>query len=123
MKIITSNHTNNPLHNPSGEIIYEIFGKQEHLGDTKNHGLAEAIIPPGKSSEKHFHKKTEETYYILSGTGRIIIDEKTHTLNTGDLCLIMPGETHQMFNDNDVDVVFLAISAPAWDKDDEFLVK
>ena len=65
----------------------------------------------------------EETYYILSGNGRIVINGQTYILNPGDSCLIMPEEIHQIFNDSSTDdLIFLVVSAPTWDITDQYLV-
>ena len=50
----------------------------------------------------------------------MIIDNHEFTLLPGQACLIMPDEVHQIFNDEVIDLEFLAISAPAWTENDHF---
>ena len=45
MKIISQDKIGNPIVNPSGEMVFEIFGKDETLGETTNHGFARVRIP------------------------------------------------------------------------------
>ena len=80
------------------------------------------IIPPGKSSAPHFHKESEETYYVLSGEGWMQISEEEFSLTPGQACLIEPGEIHQIKNLGEKDLEFLAICAPAWIPEDSFEV-
>ena len=40
----------------------------------------------------------EESYYILSGQGRITIENETDILNTGDVVLIPEKAVHQLAN-------------------------
>ena len=39
--------------------------------------LAEARLPVGGSTTPHYHPRTEEIYYILTGTGRMRIGDET----------------------------------------------
>jgi mannose-6-phosphate isomerase-like protein (cupin superfamily) len=107
-----------PVTNTRGEILQEILGNLE--GGVHSHSLAEVRIPPGKSSVAHYHKKSEETYLIVSGQAAMQIDGRRFTLNPGDACYIQPGEVHLIQNQDDHDLVFLAMCIPAWQPDDSF---
>ena len=41
----------------------------------RNQSLAEARIAPGQSTQEHFHRVTEEIYYITHGSGRMRIED------------------------------------------------
>ncbi len=120
MRIISKEDIKTPLHNPSGESVYELVGKAEDSGGTQGHSLAHIVIPPGNTSHTHYHQISEETYYILSGTGTMRIDEKGFTLQAGQACLIEPGEVHRIANEGSEDLVFLAVCSPPWTPDDSF---
>jgi mannose-6-phosphate isomerase-like protein (cupin superfamily) len=120
MRIIAKDNIAEPFRAPLGEVIYEMIGRPEDLGGTSKHSFVHVSLPPGKSSAAHYHKVSEETYYVLQGTGRLIINNKTFALNIGQACLIMPGEVHQIFNDGETPLEFLTVSAPAWTPDDSF---
>jgi mannose-6-phosphate isomerase-like protein (cupin superfamily) len=107
-----------PLRKSSGETVYELIGSPAALGGTVGHSLAEIVIAPGGSSVRHHHLISEETYYILSGGGRLVIDDRTVFVRPGDAGLILPGEAHQIFNENDEELVLLAVSAPPWRSED-----
>ena len=122
MHISSLSEIQNPLKNSQGETIYELVGNAARSGNATYHSLAVIVIPPGCSSEPHFHKVGEETYYILSGIARMQINEKEFTLSTGQACLIQPYERHQITNSEDEDLQFIAICAPAWTAADSFPV-
>jgi len=104
-----------PLIKARGETVFELVGAPEHLGGAATHSAAEIVIRPGGSSARHHHLRSEETYYILRGSGRLVVDDAEYKLGVGDACLIRPGERHQIFNDApEDDLVLLAISAPPW---------
>ncbi len=111
-----------PLETKTGEIIYELTGAAAAPGLDTNHSLARIIIPPGKSSSLHYHKQSQETYYILEGEGAMQIGERQFRLHPGQACLIEAGEVHQIKNMRESDLVFIAICAPAWVAEDSFEV-
>jgi len=123
MRIISKEDINSPVTNLNGEVIYEMIGRPPEIGGTIHHSLVHVVIPPGKSSHTltHYHKVSEETYYILRGVGLMIVDGKEFRLQPGQACLIKPFETHRLFNVGQDDLEFLTVSAPAWIPDDSFL--
>ena len=88
----------------------------------RNQSLAEARLPPGGATTKHFHPKAEEIYYILTGGGKMTIDAETRSVGPGDAIAIPPGKVHQIVNDGPVPLVFLCCCAPAYEHDDTVLV-
>ncbi|MCJ7717784.1 MAG: cupin domain-containing protein, partial [Anaerolineales bacterium] len=118
MRITKKNEIQNEFVTPQGEIIYELIGVSELTGETTHHSLAHIVIPSGKSCALHYHKISEETYYILNGEGWMRVDHEEFSLQPGQACLIEPGEKHQIFNRGEVDLEFLAVCAPAWVPED-----
>ncbi|MCD4686426.1 MAG: cupin domain-containing protein, partial [Anaerolineae bacterium] len=75
-----------------GEVVFELLGAA--AGNSQQHSLAQIVIPPGKASRKHYHPVAEESYYILSGTARLEIDDDTTTLGPGDSVILLPNQVH-----------------------------
>ncbi|MFN2112720.1 MAG: cupin domain-containing protein [Anaerolineales bacterium] len=109
-----------PLETPSGEVIYELVGKAAGIEPAPNHSLARIVIPKGKFSAPHYHKVSQETYYILEGEGKMTVNGESMTLHPGQACLIEPEEVHQIENNGIYDLVFLAVCVPAWDPEDSY---
>ena len=82
------------------------------LGATKlGYNLTE--IPPGKTAfPYHFHYVNEEMFLVLEGAGKIRMPDGTHPLKPGDLVCCPPGpdSAHQISNDGDVPLKYLALS-------------
>jgi mannose-6-phosphate isomerase-like protein (cupin superfamily) len=114
MRITRKEEVKVPFVNPTGEKVYELIGRTDEAGGSTKHSLAYMVIPPKCSSRLHYHPEDEETYYILKGQAKMVIDGKEHTVNPGDTVYISPPESHQIFNIGDTDLEFIAISAPAW---------
>ena len=80
--------------------------------------LAEATLLPGALTQAHFHPRTEEIYYILSGSGLMAIEGETKRVAKGDGIAIPAGKRHQILNDGSDELVFLCCCVPAYTDDD-----
>ena len=69
-----------------------------------------------KDSRKHYHKNMTETYYVLSGSGHIELDDETVPLESGVTVMIRPGCRHRAVGNLQI----LNICIPVFDKNDEF---
>src|SRR6267154_806736 len=56
--------------------------------------LAEATVQAGGSTQRHYHRASEEFYFILEGRGRMEIDGATKDVRVGDAILIPAGAWH-----------------------------
>lgn len=80
--------------------------------------LAEAFVPAGSSTDRHFHKLSEEFYFILEGRGSMEIDGSHREVSPGDAILIPPGAWHQI---QALDSLrFLCCCAPPYSHDDTY---
>ena len=103
-----------PLISEHGEVIYELVGRTASE-PTERHSLAYVVIPPGKSSLLHFHPIAEESYYILRGIGRFLLADEERILLPGEAVVIPPTKSHQILNNGETDLEFLAVCVPAWE--------
>lgn len=83
-----------------------------------NQSLAEAHIPAGGSTQRHYHQLSEEFYYITAGTGTMEIDEESREVRPGDAILIPPRAWHQISATSDL--TFLCCCAPPYRHEDTF---
>jgi mannose-6-phosphate isomerase-like protein (cupin superfamily) len=84
--------------------------------------LAEARLPPGARTTPHYHRHTEEIYYILRGTGTMTIGTEQRSVGPGDAIAIPPGAIHTIVNPAAEPLVFLCCCAPSYEHDDTVLV-
>lgn len=103
------------LSSPHGEVVFELCGAA--VGNSQAHSLAQVVLPPGKASRKHLHPVAEESYYILAGTGHLLLGDETALLHPGDCVVIPPQCVHQITNHGTTELVLLAVCAPAWTPD------
>ena len=62
----------------------------------RNQSLAEATLPAGGETERHYHRPSEEIYYLTAGSGLMEIDGSTREVVPGDAILIPAGAWHQI---------------------------
>jgi len=67
--------------------------------------LAEATIYPGACTEAHYHPKTEEIYYVLSGTGRIRVDDEERDIGPGDAILLRGAVDALLVDEDGLEVI------------------
>ena len=85
--------------------------------------LAEATVAPGQTTVLHYHIKSEEIYYILSGRGMMWLEGEEKAVGAGDAILIPPNQRHNIRNTGSSDLVFLCCCAPGYSHDDTVLVQ
>lgn len=83
-----------------------------------NQSLAEATIPAGGQTERHYHKLSEEFYYLLAGRGLMEIDGDEREVGPGDAILIPAGAWHQIRATEPLQ--FLCCCAPPYAHDDTY---
>jgi mannose-6-phosphate isomerase-like protein (cupin superfamily) len=102
-----------------GSEIRELLGERNSC--IANQSLAEARLPPGGQTTKHYHPQTEEIYYLLEGAGRMEIDGELRDVGPGDAIAIPPGARHRITNTGVGVLKFLCCCAPGYRHDDTVL--
>ena len=106
------------------DIQYRDFGHGEKfaakLGDVGRAvgadklGYNVCILPPGKRAfPRHNHTVNEEMFFVLEGTGEVIIGPDRFPIRQGDFIASPPGGTetaHQIVNTSQTELKFIALS-------------
>ncbi len=82
------------------------------------YSLAHAVVAPDTASVPH-RLKTAEVYYILEGSGEMIIDDEARAVSAGQAIYIPPRAVQHIRNTGAGDLKFLCIVDPAWREEDE----
>ncbi len=104
-----------------GSEIRELLANRNSC--IRQQSLAEARLKPGARTQAHYHPKTEEIYYILTGLGQIVIEQESAEVGPGDAIAIPPGATHRITNTGEIELKFLCTCAPGYDDSDTVLVE
>jgi mannose-6-phosphate isomerase-like protein (cupin superfamily) len=85
---------------------------------------AKATYEPNGSSELHYHQEQTEDYYIISGSGTLMLDSEKLILSPGTHFRINPLQQHQVINNSDKEELILLVKCtPAWQIQDLHLVQ
>jgi mannose-6-phosphate isomerase-like protein (cupin superfamily) len=76
--------------------------------------LAEEVLPPGAAVGRHFHRATEEVYYVLRGAGEMTVGAETRAVGPGDAVFIPLGQAHTLRNTGAEDMALLLVCGPAY---------
>lgn len=113
---IRNRETQQPFTTKDGSTIISLLDSAN--APVKNQSLAEARIPAGGSTQRHYYKDSEEFYYVLSGRGRMEIDGEVEIVGPGDAVLIPAGMWHEITAEDGL--VFLCCCAPPYRHEDTY---
>src|SRR5713101_170686 len=83
-----------PFTTKDGSTIRSILDRTN--APVQNQSLAEAALPAGCATQRHYHKLAEEFYFILEGRGVMELDGQTRDVVPGDAVLIPPNAWHRI---------------------------
>ncbi len=81
-----------PFTTKDGSTIRSILDRTN--APVEKQSLAEARVPAGSATQRHYHQLAEEFYFILEGAGDMEIDGATRPVGPGDAILIPAGAWH-----------------------------
>lgn len=105
-----------PFTTKDGSTIRSLLDRAN--APVENQSLAEATIPAGGATERHYHGASEEFYYILEGNGTMEIDGIEKQVRPGDAILIPAKAWHQITAVEPLR--FLCCCAPPYAHEDTF---
>jgi mannose-6-phosphate isomerase-like protein (cupin superfamily) len=90
------------------------------LHHTALQSLAEATLEPDEATTRHYHRASEEIYFVLKGSGSLEVDGETRTVRPGDAVLIPPGAWHTLENTGTSELRILCACSPPYSHEDTF---
>lgn len=105
-----------PFTTADGSIIRSILDRTN--APVVHQSLAEATLHAGASTARHYHRLSEEIYFLLSGTGEMELDGARREVVPGDAILIPPGAWHTITATKPLR--FLCACAPPYAHEDTY---
>ena len=105
-----------PFTTKDGSTIRSILDRTN--APVQQQSLAEARVPAGCRTTRHYHKLSEEFYFILEGAGEIELDGEHRTVGPGDAVLIPSGVSHTITATEPLR--FLCCCAPPYAHEDTY---
>ncbi|PIN69218.1 hypothetical protein COV93_06435 [Candidatus Woesearchaeota archaeon CG11_big_fil_rev_8_21_14_0_20_43_8] len=102
-----------------GAMVRELMVADER----KQYGISLALgtLPAYRKAKRHHHKVSEEVYYVMSGSGKAIVDDKTFEVRKGSVIHVPVNAEHALECGSD-DLEVLCIASPAY-MDEDFLLQ
>lgn len=107
MKIIKRNDT---------EIINGSCGRIQEMFDSEK--LSIAYVEVTENFKPHMHNEMEEVYYILGGSGILIVEDERYAIEKDDIVPIPKGKFHSIELATSEPLRLLAITTPKYNPDD-----
>ena len=83
-----------------------------HLVKDPAFTVIEELIPSGAAEVRHYHRKAQQFFYVLSGEVMMEAEGRNTLLSAGSGIRILPGARHQISNPSSSPARFLVISQP-----------
>ncbi len=83
-----------------------------HLVKSDALSIIQERMPPGTAEVKHFHERSRQFFYVLSGEAALVVNNERVVLRANEGIEVPPGTPHQMRNDSKSDVTFTVTSMP-----------
>jgi len=98
------------INNIDGEVVKdnETYALKDNTS-LKNLVVSSTTLHQGKSTNGHSHAGKEEVYMIMSGNGKMDLDDKTILIEGGDMVLIEDGVFHRVHNTGAIDLYMVCI--------------
>ena len=90
----------------------------------KNLSVCVIRVLPGETVRPaHSHPNSEELIYIMSGSGKVMIEGEIGDVKTGSAILFEQGKVHMLKNTSDVEMKVICFFAPATNLDNYKLIE
>lgn len=83
-----------------------------HLAKSDALSVIQERVPMGRSEIRHFHKKSEQFFYVLAGVATLEVAGVVHTIHPNEGFHVPAGVAHTLSNTHEKDLEFLVISTP-----------
>lgn len=114
--IVQQLENQSPFTTKDGSNIRSILDRTN--APVEKQSLAEASMKPGQATERHYHKVSEELYFLLEGKALMEVDGETQDVGPGDAILIPAGAWHQITAKSELR--FLCCCAPPYEHSDTY---
>ena len=88
------------------------WGDGWHLVKSPTLSVIQERVPPGRQEMSHYHNKSEQFFFILSGTATLILDGVEIELQPQQAQFVPSGAIHQLNNMYTEDLIFTVTSSP-----------
>jgi len=104
-----------------GAVVYELDSAEER--QENGFGFAYGHSGPLRKAKFHFHNISDEVYYVLSGEGKVRLDNLTSPIKKGSVIYVPIGVKHGLENTSEEELRVLCFSTPEYKEGDFILTE
>ena len=83
-----------------------------HLVKSPQLSVIQERVPAGGGEVRHYHRKAQQFFYVLSGSANLEIDGEILRLSPGQGRHVPAGTPHRLANEGPEELEFLVVSVP-----------
>ena len=102
--------------------MYRSWGKYTLLTEGKDYRVRKVEMNPGKSLMMQMHYHRSEHWTVISGTGKITIDDKESIFTENQSTYIPMGVKHKLSNPGKIPLVIIEVQSGKYINDDDIIV-
>jgi mannose-6-phosphate isomerase-like protein (cupin superfamily) len=111
------NYNKSPILASDGALIYELMNAEERK--TLDLALAVGFLPQERKAIPHYHKISEEIYYVTSGFGNVRVGKENFEVKKDSVIYVPTDKVHALENQSDSEELkILCISSPSYTEGD-----
>ena len=97
------------------------WGSYEILLDSDYCKVKRIIVNEGHRLSYQYHHKRSEVWTIVSGSGKVVLDDQESDINAGDVIQIPLGMRHRIHNNSDSDLIFIEVQQGTYFGEDDIV--
>jgi mannose-6-phosphate isomerase len=94
---------------PMAEQVERPWGSYNVLADEADFKVKKIQVRPGKRLSYQRHSHRAEHWFVVSGTGHVVLDGKVTPVNSGSIADVPKGAAHRIENTGNDDLVFIEV--------------
>jgi len=83
-----------------------------HLLKMPGVSVIQERVPPGRTEVRHFHQRSHQFFFVLSGEATIEVGTDTIRVKPMESCFVEPNIRHVLRNEGTQDLEFILVSVP-----------
>jgi mannose-6-phosphate isomerase-like protein (cupin superfamily) len=95
------------------------YGNVQRIVTGGEGGIANVHVVHVTRGESHYHSGYDEVYYVLSGTGTLLIGDTPYSLRPGAVAVIPAGLPHSLVSNTDAPLSFVIFGTPPMPMEDD----
>ena len=90
-------------------MISQLARRAAYCGNAFTPSWKSSRVSPGKRFSLQTHQRRAEHWFLVSGEGRVTLDEELITLKPGEAVDIPTGTMHRMENPGEIELSFIEV--------------